>query len=174
MCPSLSMAHYQQAIQHQRTLPMRIGSSPTLQSRPDFLRNIANRQVLCLSKPVIREMSLLGWCTRVLCHMAMSTMSPWIILTIINLLLDWTSGVDCQTCILLPCRPVADLRTHLFPKQGLHRNQHPQFRASRCITSVSHRHGMPWTVISFWGRDQSIVHGTRTLRPHSQRFQRKT
>lgn len=171
---SLSMAHYQQAIQHQRTLPMRIGSSPTLQSRPDFLRNTANRQVLCLSKPVIREMSLHGRCTRVLCHMAMSTIFPWIILTTFNLRLDWTSGVGRQTCILPPCRPVADLRTHLCPKQGLHRNLHPQFRVSRCITSVSHQHGMPWMAINFWGRDQSIVRGTRIPRPHWQRFQRKT
>lgn len=68
------MAHCQQAIQHQRTLPMRIGSSPTLQSRQDFLRNIANRRVLCLSKPVILEKSLDGRCIRVQCHLAMLMM----------------------------------------------------------------------------------------------------
>lgn len=76
---SLTMARYQQAIQHQKILLKHTGSWQSPQSHRDFRRNSPSRRVLCRIKLAIRalasprflhrETTLDGQCMLDRCHL---------------------------------------------------------------------------------------------------------
>lgn len=82
--PSLTMARYQQGIQHQKTLLTPTGSLLSLQSRRGFRRNSPSRRVRCHNKLAIpappsprsphREKTMDGRCMLGRCHSVTLTM----------------------------------------------------------------------------------------------------